>query len=128
MESTVARLDPGVIARKDATASTRAVPWHLVAVLFASTSVAVGIIWDISWHQTIGRDTFWTPAHLATYVGGLTAGLACGWLALKTTFAGTDEERGWAVELWGFRAPIGAWVAIWGALLLALSWQKRARF
>ena len=27
------------------------VPWFLYAVLFASTSVIVGVIWDISWHR-----------------------------------------------------------------------------
>jgi len=97
------------------------IPWTLFAVLFASTSVVVGVMWDISWHQTIGRDAFLTPAHLAIYVGGLAAGLACGWLALKTTFAGTEEEKGRAVRFWGFRAPLGAWVAIWGTLAMLTS-------
>ena len=62
------------------------IPWSIFAVLFASTSVVVGAIWDISWHRTIGRDTFWTPAHLAIYLGGIVAGLTCGWLALRTRF------------------------------------------
>src|SRR6266704_3467263 len=69
------------------------VPWFLYAVLFASTSVIVGVTWDISWHRTIGRDTFWTPAHLAIYLGGIVAGLTCGWLALRLSFAhGEDAE------------------------------------
>ena len=97
------------------------IPWYLTAVLFASTSVIVGIIWDISWHRTIGRDTFWTPAHLAVYAGGLAAGLSCGWLALKTTFSGTGTEVGRSVRMWGFRAPLGAWVAIWGAIAMLTS-------
>ena len=97
------------------------IPWYLTAVLFASTSVIVGIIWDISWHRTIGRDTFWTPAHLAIYAGGLAAGLSCGWLALKTTFAGSGTEVGRSVRMWGFRAPLGAWVAIWGAIAMLTS-------
>src|SRR3989442_10219185 len=91
----------------------RSLPWHIVAVLFASTSVIVGVIWDISWHRTIGRDTFWTPAHLAIYVGGLVAGLTCGWLALTTTFGDRAEIRSTTVRFWGFRAPFGAWVSIW---------------
>src|SRR5436853_1708055 len=103
-----------------AVASTRT-PWFLYAVLFASTSVILGVIWDISWHRTIGRDTFWTPAHMAIYLGGVLAGLSCGWLVIKTTFAGTEEERGTAVRFWGFRAPMGAWVAIWGALAMLTS-------
>src|SRR5690349_8812669 len=95
-----------------------ALPWTLSAMLFGSTSIVVGLIWDISWHMTIGRDTFWTPAHMATYLGGVLAGISGGWLALKTTFAGTPEERDTAVRFWGFRAPLGAWIAIWGAFAM----------
>ena len=101
--------------------STSAVSWAIYAVLFASTSVVVGGIWDISWHRTIGRDTFWTPAHLAIYLGGIVSGLTCAWLALHTTFAGTAEERAAAVRFWGFRAPFGAWVSIWGAIAMLTS-------
>lgn len=90
-------------------------------MVFASTSVLVGVIWDISWHQTIGRDTFWTPAHLAIYLGGIVAGFTCGWLALRTTFAGSAEERGETVRFWGFRAPFGAWVCIWGSFAMLTS-------
>jgi hypothetical protein len=80
----VTRLD----SRARAYAST--VPWSIYAVLFASTSVVLGAMWDISWHRSIGRDTFWTPAHLAIYLGGIVSGLTCGYVALKTTFAGTS--------------------------------------
>jgi hypothetical protein len=90
-------------------------------VLFASTSVIVGVLWDISWHRTIGRDTFWTPAHLAIYVGGLVAGLTCGWVALRTTFAGRPPDRAAAVRFWGFQAPLGAWICIWGAFAMLTS-------
>jgi hypothetical protein len=82
---------------------------------------SVALLWDISWHMTIGRDTFWTPAHMAIYLGGVLAGLSCGALALKTTFAGTEAERNAAVGFWGFRAPLGAWVAIWGAFAMLTS-------
>ncbi len=102
-------------------AATADAPWFLYAVLFASTSVMVGVVWDISWHRSIGRDTFWTPAHMAIYVGGLVAGLTCGWLALRTTFAGTPGERAASVSFWGFRAPFGAWVCIWGAFAMLTS-------
>ena len=68
-------------------------PWSIYAVLFASTSVILGVIWDISWHRSIGRDTFWTPAHLAIYLGGIVAGLTCGWVALTTTFGGSETRR-----------------------------------
>jgi hypothetical protein len=104
-----------------ATVDGARVPWFLYAVLFSSTCVILGVIWDISWHRTIGRDTFWTPAHLAIYVGGLVSGLTCGWLALQATF-GSDPEMGAAtVRFWGFRAPFGAWVCIWGAFAMLTS-------
>ena len=99
---------------------TRA-PWSIYAVLFASTSVILGVMWDISWHRTIGRDTFWTPAHIGIYLGGVVAGLTSGIIALRTTFAGTEAERGTAVRFWGFRAPLGAWVCIWGAFAMLTS-------
>jgi hypothetical protein len=102
-------------------ATAARVPWTIYAVLFASTSVIVGVLWDISWHQTIGRDTFWTPAHLAIYLGGLVAGLTCGWLALRLTFAGTPAEREKTVSFWGFRAPLGAWICIWGSFAMLTS-------
>jgi len=86
------------------------------AVLLGATSIVVGILWDISWHRTVGRDSFWTPAHIAIYFGGVLGGLTCGWLVIRTTFFATPEEQAGAVGLWGFRAPLGAWVTIWGAL------------
>src|SRR5258706_7038232 len=98
------------------TTESAAAPWPIYAVLFASTSVILGVVWDISWHRSIGRDTFWTPAHLAIYLGGVVAGLTCGWVALQTTFAGSDASRGTAVGFLGFRAPFGALGGICGAV------------
>jgi hypothetical protein len=103
------------------TAESASVPWSIYAVLLASTSVILGVIWDISWHRSIGRDTFWTPAHLGIYLGGIVAGLTSGWVALRTTFVGSDGDRGTAVRFWGFRAPLGAWVCIWGAFAMVTS-------
>ena len=109
------------VPRGDVTERQGVVPWYVVAALLAATSAKVGVIWDISWHRSIGRDTFWTPAHMAIYLGGVLAGLACGWLALATTFAGSAEEHDASVRFWGFRAPLGAWVCIWGALAMITS-------
>ncbi len=102
-------------------AVSRVVPWHLLAVAFASTSIIVGGMWDISWHRSIGRDSFWTPAHMAIYLGGIVAGLTCGWLVLRATFAGDAQARGAGVSFWGFRGPLGAWVCIWGAFAMLVS-------
>jgi hypothetical protein len=102
-------------------ASAETFPIHLTAVLFAATSVIVGVIWDISWHRSVGRDTFWTPAHMGIYLGGIVAGVACGWLVLRTTFAGTAADQAATVRFWGFRGPLGAWVSIWGAIAMITS-------
>jgi len=88
--------------------------WHARAVVFAAACVMVGVYWDISWHMSIGRDTFWTPAHLLIQAGGLIAGTTSGYVALRNTFRGTPEERAASVNFWGFRAPLGAWVCVWG--------------
>src|ERR671914_2385160 len=77
-----------------------AVPWYLSGVIAAASAVYIGVIWDISWHMTIGRDTFWSPPHLMTYLAALLVGVSCGYVALKTTFAGTPEERGRSVSFW----------------------------
>jgi hypothetical protein len=97
------------------------VAWYIWAILAAATCVVVGIIWDISWHMTIGRDGLFSPPHVASYAGGAIVGLTCGWLALKTTFAGTAEERARSVGVWGFRAPFGAWVCVWGSFAMLAS-------
>ncbi len=105
-------------ARTDLFASATATPWVLYAVLFSSTSIVVGLIWDISWHMSIGRDSLWSPPHVLEQIGASVAGLSCGWLVLKTTFAGSSEQRDRSVRFWGFRGPLGAWICIWGALAM----------
>src|SRR5690606_24142988 len=57
--------------------------WPLHAALAASLSVVVGLIWDISWHRTIGRDTFWSPPHVLEQLAAVIAGLSCGWVVLR---------------------------------------------
>jgi hypothetical protein len=111
METVAASSVIEIAPRKRVQAST-----YARAVLLGATSIVVGILWDISWHRTIGRDTFWTPAHIAIYFGGIIGGITCGWLVIRTTFFSTAEQQAGAVGLWGFRAPLGAWVTIWGAL------------
>jgi hypothetical protein len=109
------------LAASAGTSRSPKVSGHVWAVIIGGTAIAIGILWDISWHRTIGRDTFWTPAHMAIYLGGLLSGLTCGWLVLHTTFLASVEERAGAVRLWGFRAPLGAWITIWGTLAMVTS-------
>ena len=95
--------------------------WPGVLFALSATSITVGIIWDISWHISIGRDTFWTPAHMAIYLGGLLGGLTGGGLALRDTFFPGPNTRNESVGIFGIRAPLGAWVSMWGAVAMLTS-------
>jgi hypothetical protein len=108
-------------ARSAPRSSPSLVGWVAAAVVLGSTSLEIGGVWDISWHMTIGRDTFWTPAHIAIYAGGAIGGLACGALAVWTTFGGDAASRAASVRLWGGSAPFGAWIVIWGAVAMLTS-------
>jgi hypothetical protein len=112
---------PTLDVEQSRTRATARVSNQARIVLAGATFIVIGIIWDISWHRTIGRDTFWTPAHMAIYLGGLLGGLTCGWLVIRTTFFATPEEKAAAVGLWGFRGPLGAWVTIWGSIAMLTS-------
>jgi len=80
-----------------------------------------GTHWDISWHRSIGRDTFWTPAHVDIYLCGILAGLACGYLILSTTWDRDSPLRKSSVALWGFRGPLGAFISAWGGIAMLTS-------
>ncbi len=56
------------------------VPWTIWAGTLAVTSASIGGAWDVSWHRSIGRDTFWTPAHMAIYACGVLAAIVCAYL------------------------------------------------
>ena len=73
-------------ATHDAAAIGSSIPWYLWCAALAVTSAYIGGYWDISWHRSIGRDTFWTPAHIAIYLCGVLAGISCAFLILSTTF------------------------------------------
>jgi hypothetical protein len=97
------------------------VPWYVWGAAAAVTSAMVGGHWDVSWHSAIGRDTFWTPAHIAIYLCGVLAGLSFGYLILTTTFSKSSPLRPSSVSIWGFRGPLGAFVAAWGGIAMLTS-------
>ena len=121
MDTASLRMATSDRTRVDARATAGVLPWQLAAVVFAATSVIVGLIWDISWHMTIGRDTFWTPAHLAIYTGGAVAGLACGFEVLRRSFFSVSKPVD-GVTVWRlFNGPLGGWLCIWGAVAMLTS-------
>jgi hypothetical protein len=91
------------------------------AVVVAASLIVIGLIWDIAWHRSVGRDTFWSPPHMVEYAAAIIVGLSCGWLVLRSTFTADRGDRGEMVRFWGFRGPIGAWVCTWGALAMITS-------
>ena len=96
-------------------------PWYCSAVTLAATAIVIGLQWDISWHETIGRDTFWTLAHIVIYIGGIIGGLTGGILVLRASFGGPSPLRDASGKVWGFRGPLGAWVCVWGAVAMLTS-------
>ncbi|MEZ5351707.1 MAG: hypothetical protein R2762_03660 [Bryobacteraceae bacterium] len=103
-------------------AARNGTPWYVWCAVAATTSSMIGIQWDISWHRTIGRDAFLTPAHMAIYLCGVLAGISCGYLILATTFSpAADALRNASVRIWGFRGPLGAFVAAWGGIAMLTS-------
>src|SRR5437879_12564658 len=82
------------------------VPWYLWFGALAVTSANIGGAWDVSWHRSIGRDTFWTPAHLAIQACGVMAAIICGYLMLVNTFVHPANPQPASVNVLGFRAPL----------------------
>jgi hypothetical protein len=98
-----------------------AIPWYVWCAAIAVTSTACGLYWDISWHTSIGRDTFWTPAHLCIHFGAILAGFSSTYLILSTTFGKNRARRESSIKVWGFYGPLGAFVALWGGLTMLTS-------
>ena len=74
-------------------ARSASVPWYIWSGVFAITSASIGGAWDVSWHRSIGRDTFWTPAHMAIYACGVLAAIVCGYLIFATTFGNSAAAQ-----------------------------------
>jgi len=102
-------------------ANSEKLPRSVYAAVAGLACLPIGLLWDISHHSTIGRDTFWTPAHILVQLGGIVPALLFSLIALRTTFHGTQEERAASVSFWGAKAPLGVWVTVWGALAMVTS-------
>jgi hypothetical protein len=98
-----------------------AISWYVWCAAIAVTSTAFGLYWDISWHTSIGRDTFWTPAHLCIHFGAILAGFSSTYLILSTTFGKEGARRESSIKVWGFYGPLGAFVSLWGGLTMLTS-------
>jgi hypothetical protein len=109
------------VTRARVEARTESIPWYMWCCVVALSLGAFGGVWDISWHESVGRDSFWTPAHMMIYLCGVLAGLACGYLILSTTFQKNSPLSGVSIAMWGFRGPLGAFICAWGAVAMITS-------
>ena len=76
----------------------RAALWGALA---AKVVGSWGLGWDIQWHMTIGRDSFWIAPHLMIY-GSVVVGLALGWGVLAYEWwRGIPSTRGFRLAALG---------------------------
>ena len=109
------------VALETAAYPARGIPWYVWTSALSVTATSVGLYWDICWHMSIGRDTFWTPAHLAIHFGAVLGGISSVFLILSTTFGKNTDQRAASVKMWGFYGPLGAFVSLWGGLAMLTS-------
>ncbi|MFZ0679283.1 hypothetical protein [Candidatus Binatus sp.] len=114
-------LRPRADVRTVAAERTAAIPWYVWCLAAATAADLFGGYWDISWHISIGRDTFWTPAHMMIYLAGVLAGVASGYAILSTTFGSSQEAKDASISVWGFRGPLGCFMAAWGGFAMLTS-------
>ena len=96
-------------------------PWYAWTSVLATACMSSGLYWDISWHLSIGRDTFWTPAHLLIQFGAVLAGASAAAIIFgKTFFAGVEAKES-LVRVLGFWGPLGAFLCAWGAAAMLIS-------
>jgi hypothetical protein len=87
--------------------------------IFAGQLLATwGTQWDIQWHLTIGRDSFWIAPHVMTYGGVTLIVLASfgvlGWMTVSGRSRGT-------IRVVGLTATPGYHLAAWGIALTVLA-------
>ena len=100
-------------------------PLDSALLLLGAVAVPLTLLWDLAWESTIGVDRFFGPPHAANYLAVVLAGAAALHMAVSATRRGVG-----GVPLGRVRAPLGAWIALWGAfaflaaLLFDRWWQS----
>jgi hypothetical protein len=121
MASTVGTIGAGAGVRSASADLADSVPWTIWCMVAGLVSGTIGGHWDISWHMSIGRDTFWTPAHILIQLAALLVGIAGASMILSATFGTESASHTASVKVWGFRGPLGAFIAIWGCAAMLTS-------
>jgi hypothetical protein len=97
------------------------VPWYIWTGVAGITSATMGAAWDVAWHRSIGRDSFWTPAHLMIQLCGVLAAVVGLWLVYQCTFNRQSALSASSVSVFGLRAPLGVFLAGWGGVAMITS-------
>jgi hypothetical protein len=97
----------------------RAALWTL---LIAKAIAGIGVGWDIRWHITIGRDTFWIAPHIMTYSGvAIVAMVSFGVLAYETWAARGGRLSADSFRTAGLVGTRGFHLAWWGIAITILA-------
>src|ERR1700754_3307194 len=109
-------------AKTRAAGGVSSIPVYIYAVSLASLLTIVGILWDISWHRSIGRDKFLSPPHILIYLGAIFAGLFSGLQVLWNSFYRKEASKATMIRVWGiFYSSLGSLFCIWGAIAMLTS-------
>src|SRR5690348_14343628 len=97
----------------------------------SATLIPLSLIWDFSWESSIGVDRFWSPPHLATYIGVWLNGFCAAWLIIRFSFLQLPKtETANGLQVAALSGPSGAWVMLWAAVLVQVTlvldqwWQQ----
>jgi len=106
------------VARGAHAASTPLVARAGLWTLIAGHVIAIwGTQWDIQWHLTIGRDSFWIAPHVVTYSGVTILVLASFGVLAWTTLRGAGALQPRAIRVFGVTGTPGYQLAAWGMVL-----------
>jgi hypothetical protein len=98
------------------------IPVYIYIVSISSLLTIIGILWDIAWHRSIGRDKFLTPPHILIYLGAIFGGLFSGIQVIWNSLHLTAELKASLVRVWGiFYSSLGGLFCIWGAIAMLTS-------
>ena len=115
-------LQPAGPVKSRAISGKAALPLYLYAVSIASLFTIIGVLWDISWHRSIGRDKFLSPPHILIYLGAIFAGLFSGIQVLWNSFYRKEAAAPSLIRVWGiFYSSLGSLFCIWGAIAMLTS-------
>jgi hypothetical protein len=122
MENTISLQRPFTKEKSATSSALLGIPFYIYAVVFSSVCIIVGLIWDISWHTSIGRDGLLSPPHLSIYLGAIVSGLFSGFQVFKISFWGKPREKKESVNFWKiFYSSLGGMFCIWGAIAMLTS-------